>query len=309
METIQVKEPLDMKFEKAAYIYLKHLKMENKLEKLMHDKTNYKNHLKPYFDNLSIREITTKVVAQFKQSMFDNGFQLVSVNIYITLLKLIIKTVCPLTNSLVVRNNSKQKVYSVDMNILSDEEITELLNICKKKYPAAYPVIYLSLSTGTSVPELLALTWERINFEDNTVFLKYFLYEQRLVMNRCGSTIRKLKFDDNISGILKKKFEGTKPELTDFVFKFDSPKSPQQYVENVVLRGLSAHLGIVRLHPSDLQHNFVNMCLKQNVPITFIQKALGYYGLPNFIRIYKDLIANFDNGNYNPLNKILESKE
>ena len=31
--------------------------------------------------------------------------------------------------------------------------------------------------------------------------------------------------------------------------------------------------------------------------------------LPNFIRIYKDLIANFDNGNYNPLNKILESKE
>lgn len=309
METIQVKEPLDMKFEKAAYIYLKHLKMENKLEKLMHDKTNYKNHLKPYFDNLSIREITTKVVAQFKQSMFDNGFQLVSVNIYITLLKLIIKTVCPLTNSLVVRNNSKQKVYSIDMNILSDEEITELLNICKKKYPAAYPVIYLSLSTGASVPEILALTWERINFEDNTIFLKYFLYEQRLVMNRCGSTIRKLKFDNNISSILKKKFEGTKPELTDFVFKFDSPKSPQQYIENIVLRGLSAHLGIVRLHPSDLQHNFVNMCLKQNVPITFIQKALGYYGLPNFIRIYKDLIANLDKGNYNPLNKILESKE
>lgn len=167
----------------------------------------------------------------------------------------------------------------------------------------------MSLSTGASVPETLALTWERINFEDNTIFLKYFLYEQRLVMNRCGSTIRKLKFDDNISGILKKKFEGANPELTDFLFKFDSPKSPQQYVENVVLRGLSAHLGIVKLQPSDLQHNFVNMCLKQNVPITFIQKALGYYGLPNFIRIYKDLIANLDNGNYNPLNKILENKE
>ena len=119
---------------------------------------------------------------------------------------------------------------------LSDEEISELLDICKKKYPAAYPVIYLTLSTGASVPEILALTWERINFEDNTVFLKYFLYEQRLVMNRFGSTIRKLKFDDNVSGILKKKFEGTKPELTDFVFKFDSQKTPQQYIENVVLR-------------------------------------------------------------------------
>ena len=305
METIQVKEPLDMKFEKAAYIYLKHLKMENKLEKLMHDKTNYKNHLKPYFDNLSIREITTKVVAQFKQSMFDNGFQLVSVNIYITLLKLIIKTVCPLTNSLVVRNNSKQKVYSVDMNILSDEEITELLNICKKKYPAAYPVIYLSLSTGASVPELLALTWERINFEDNTVFLKYFLYEQRLVMNRFGSTIRKLKFDDNVSGILKKKFEKTKPKLTNFVFTFKSPRLPQQYIENAVLRGLSAELDIVRLRPSDMPHNFVNMCLKQNVPLTFIQKSLGYYGITNLVKVYRHLIEKSEQDYYNPLDKIL----
>ena len=304
-ETIKVKEPLDMKFEKAAYIYLKHLKMENKLERLMHDKTNYTNHLRPYFDNLTIREITTKVVAQFKQNMFDNGFQLASVNIYITLLKQIIKTVCPQTNSLVSRDNTKKNVYSVDMNILSDEEIIDLLFICNKKYPSAYPVIYLTLSTGANVPEILGLTWERINFEDNTIFLKYFLYGNRLVMNRCGSTIRKLKIDDKISGILRKRFEKIKPEMTDFVFEFDSPKSPQQYIENVVLRGLSAHLGIVRLRPSDLQHNFVNMCLKQNIPLTFIQKSLGYYGLGNFVKIYKDLIENLENGYYNPLDKIL----
>lgn len=305
IETIKIKEPLDMTFEKAAYIYLKHLKMENKLEQLMHDKTNYKNHLKPYFDNLSIREITTKVVAQFKQSMFDNGFQLVSVNIYISLLKKIIRTVCPQTNSLVTRDKTKGNVYSVDMNILSDEEISELLNICKKKYPAAYPVVYLTLSTGAGIPEILALTWERINFEDNTIFLKYFLYKQRLVMNRCGTTIRKLKMDDKVSNILKKKFEETKPEPQDFVFKFDSSKPPQEYIERVVLRGLSIHLGIVKLHPSDLQHNFVNMCLKQNVPLTFIQKSLGYFGLGNFVKLYKDLIENLEDGVYNPLDKIL----
>lgn len=45
------------------------------------------------------------------------------------------------------------------MNILSDKEITELPSICGKKYLSAYPVIYISLSTGTSVPEILALTW------------------------------------------------------------------------------------------------------------------------------------------------------
>lgn len=304
IETIKIKEPLDMTFEKAAYVYMKHLKMENKLEQLMHDKTSYKNHLKPYFDNLTIREITTKVVAQFKQSMFDNGFQLVSVNIYISLLKKIIRTVCPQTNSLVTRGSTRKNVYYVDMNILSDKEIVDLLYLCYKKYPLAYPVIYLTLSTGAGIPEILALTWDKVNFEDKTISLKYFLYEQRLVMNRSSSSIRTLKFDNRISDILKKKFKKTKPELTDFVFKFDSPKFPQQYIENVVLRGLSAHLGIVKLHPSDLQHNFVNMCLKQNVPITFIQKALGYFGLGNFVKLYKDLIESLENGNYNPLDKI-----
>lgn len=35
------------------------------------------------------------------------------------------------------------------------------------------------------------------------IFLKYFLYEKRLVMNKYGSNIRKLRIDDYISDILK----------------------------------------------------------------------------------------------------------
>lgn len=303
--TIRVDEPLDMKFETAAYVYLKNLKMEKKLENLMHDKTNYTNHLKPYFDNLTIREITTKIVAQFKQNMFDNGYKLVSVNIYIALLKRIIRSVCPQTNNLITRNGDGENAYSIDMNILSDTEIVHLLNTCKKKYTPAYSVIYISLSTGASIPEILGLTWDRINFDDNTIFLKYFLFEEHLVMNKCGATIRTLKIDDMIASILKKKFEKTKPKLTDFVFTFKSPRLPQQYIENAVLRGLSTELGIVRLRPSDLQHNFVNMCLKQNVPLTFIQKSLGYYGITNFVKVYRHLIEKSEQDYYNPLDKIL----
>ena len=36
--------------------------MEKKLENLMHDKTNYTNHLKPYFDNLTIRQLGAQSV-------------------------------------------------------------------------------------------------------------------------------------------------------------------------------------------------------------------------------------------------------
>ena len=85
--SMKAEEPLNMEFKKAANIYLTRLRLENKLERFMHEKTDYKNHLQAHFDNLTIREITTRTVSKYKQYMFDNGFQLASVNMYISLLK------------------------------------------------------------------------------------------------------------------------------------------------------------------------------------------------------------------------------
>lgn len=110
----EIKEPLDMLFKDAAKIYFNRLKTENKFERLMHQKTDYKNHLKEYFGDLRIREITNKVVAKFKQKQFDSGYQLVSVNIYILILKNIINAVCPKTNYLASRSKSlKENAYAI----------------------------------------------------------------------------------------------------------------------------------------------------------------------------------------------------
>lgn len=300
-----IQEPLDMLFQDAAKIYFKRLKSENKLERIMHQKTDYKNHLEEYFGDLKIREITNKIVAKYKQKEFDNGYQLISVNNYIMTLKNIINEVCPETNYLRSRKKKlNENAYAMDMNLLTDGQIVKLLDICYKKYNVAYPILYIALSTGASIPELLRLTWDRIDFDNRIISLKYFLYGNKLIMNKCNSTMRRLKINDYICTILKNKFNKLKPAPNDFVFKFDSPKSPQQYIENVVLKGLSAHLGIKRLYPSDMQHNFVNICLKQNIPLTFIQKSLGYYGIVNFIQIYRKLIENLENDNYNPLDMI-----
>lgn len=65
-------------------------------------------------------------------------------------------------------------------------------------------------------------------------------------------------------------------------------------------------IGVSKLNPSDMQHNFVNMCIQQNIPLTFIQKSLGYYGITNFVKIYRNLIENLEKDYYNLLDKILK---
>lgn len=169
-------EPLNMLFKQAAKFYLNRLKTEKKLEKLLHDKTDYNNHLKEHFDNLTIREITNKEIAKYKQKMFDNGFQLNSVNKYISLLKIIIKEFCPQTSNIATRKDkaASKSAYAIDMNILPNAKIKKLLKFCRIKYPSAYPLLYISLSAGASIPELLGLTWDRLNFDEQTIFLNIF---------------------------------------------------------------------------------------------------------------------------------------
>lgn len=303
----KIQEPLEMLFKDAAKIYFNRLKTENKFERLMHQKTDYKNHLKEYFGDLQIREITNKVVAKFKQKQFDSGYQLVSVNIYILILKNIINAVCPKTNYLASRSKSlKENAYAMDMNLLTEEQILKLLNICYKKYPEACPILYISLSTGASIPELLGLTWDRVDFRNQIIFLKYFLYCDKLVMTKCNSTMRRLTIDWNICEDLEYKYHISDPEPNDFVFRFESNKPAQQYIEEDVLLPLAKEIGVSKLNPSDVQHNFVNLCIKQNIPLTYIQKSLGYYGITNFVKVYRNLIEQQEEDYYNPLDKILK---
>lgn len=303
----KIQEPLEMLFKDAAKIYFNRLKTENKLERIMHQKTDYKNHLKEYFGDLQIREIANKVVAKFKQKQFDSGYQLVSVNIYILILKNIINAVCPKTNYLASRSKSlKENAYAMDMNLLTEEQISRLLNSCYKKYPDVYPILYISLSSGASISELLGLTWDRIDFRNQIIFLKYFLYGDKLVMTKCNSTMRRLTIDWNICENLEYKYHISDPEPNDFIFKFESNKPAQQYVEEDVLAPLAKEIGVSKLNPSDMQHNFVNMSIKQNIPLTYIQKSLGYYGITNFVKVYRNLIENLEKDYYNPLEKILK---
>lgn len=303
----KIQEPLEMLFKDAAKIYFNRLKTENKLERIMHQKTDYKNHLKEYFGDLQIREITNKVVAKFKQKQFDSGYQLVSVNIYILILKNIINAVCPKTNYLASRSKSlKENAYAMDMNLLTEEQISRLLNSCYKKYPDVYPILYISLSSGASISELLGLTWDRIDFRNQIIFLKYFLYGDKLVMTKCNSTMRRLTIDWNICENLEYKYHISDPEPNDFIFRFESNKPAQQYVEEDVLAPLAKEIGVSKLNPSDMQHNFVNMSIKQNIPLTYIQKSLGYYGITNFVKVYRNLIENLEKDYYNPLEKILK---
>lgn len=303
----KIQEPLEMLFKDTAKIYFNRLKTENKLERIMHQKTDYKNHLKEYFGDLQIREITNKVVAKFKQKQFDSGYQLVYVNIYILILKNIINAVCPKTNYLASRSKSlKENAYAMDMNLLTKEQISRLLDSCYKKYPDVYPILYISLSSGASISELLGLTWDRIDFRNQIIFLKYFLYGDKLVMTKCNSTMRRLTIDWNICENLEYKYHISDPEPNDFVFKFESNKPAQQYVEEDVLAPLAKEIGVSKLNPSDMQHNFVNMCIQQNIPLTFIQKSLGYYGITNFVKVYRNLIEQQEEDYYNPIDKILK---
>lgn len=57
------------------------------------------------------------------------------------------------------------KLRKQEMNCLTKEQITNVLNFAKANYPSFYPLLFTAIFTGLRRGELLSLTWNDVNFE------------------------------------------------------------------------------------------------------------------------------------------------
>ena len=74
-----------------------------------------------------------------------------------------------------------------------------------------------------------------------------------------------------------------------------------KYFEESILKPISEKLELGEFNSIDLTHNFVNMLLTQNVPITYIRKVCGYPSIKTFLEVYNSRLQESEKEYYNPL--------
>ena len=109
---------VDITFKEAAANYLKNLSKLKKEERLLSEKTSYKNQIAYYFDDYKINEITPDVLREYKQEKYNSGYSVSSVKTYLALVKSIITHACPYKEQMA---KQLEILSAIDMNILDKE--------------------------------------------------------------------------------------------------------------------------------------------------------------------------------------------
>ncbi|MGN1153063.1 MAG: tyrosine-type recombinase/integrase [Candidatus Gastranaerophilaceae bacterium] len=291
-------EQINITFKEAAENYFKQLSLEKKQERLLNYKTSYKNHIAYYFDNYTINEIDKEVLKKYKQEKYNSGYSVSAVKNYLGVVKNIITHACPSKDKIV---KQIEFLTAIDMNILEKAQIEKMLSIAKAHFSWGYPIIRLALLTGANVPEILALQWKNIFLTDKKIYITQFLHAGKIVKHRVNTSFRYLTIDDETTKIIAELFLKDIPSKEEFVFQIEGIEDLQKYFEETVLTPINKKLALDEFNSSDLIHNFVNMLLTQNVPISYIRKVCGYSSIKTFLDIYNARLEEGEKEYYNPL--------
>lgn len=169
---------------------------QTRQERLLSEKTSYKNQIAYYFDDYKINEITPDVLRKYKQEKYNSGYSVSSVKTYLTLVKSIITHACPYKEQMA---KQLEILSAIDMNILDKSQIEKLLSLAKREFKWGYPIIRLALLSGANVPEILALQWENVFFSEKRIHISKFLHSGKIVKHRGNSIENFNKIKDVIN--------------------------------------------------------------------------------------------------------------
>lgn len=168
------------------------------------------------------------------------------------------------------------KITRKEREILNPEEIQSFLNACKQSKYGLY--FRLILTTGIRTGEALALCWDCVNFEAETITIKRDLVTK-------GNTIREgtknqtskrtIKIDNTTCEALKRAHEA---RINDLVFPGSIPGKPiSRNVFDTEFQRLLSSIGInKKMRTYDLRHSHASYLIHCGVPVRAISDRLGH---------------------------------
>ena len=195
----------------------------------------------------------------------------------------------------------KNKKYN--NKIYDQKDMLKLLKVCKNT-ELELP-INLAAGLGLRISEILGLTWDNINFEDNTVTVEKITVrnEGKVILKdpKTETSIRIISAPKEVMNLLKEykrkylqdKLQG-KIKNTTLLF---SDKNGNPIAEDVLSKKFSRflrenNLPHIRFH--DIRHSHVTLLINAKVPIKVISERVGHSNVNTTLNIYSHTLKEMD---------------
>ena len=243
--------------------------------------------------NYIISKITTKDIIEF---IYDSYFMSLSYNYKKSLLFLLKSIFIYATKQDLIKKDIFNKIPTIRKNvsvrnIWGENELKKYLP--KLKNFRYFDVVYLALETGMRRGELLALTWDCIDFEKGSIFINksYATSKNFTGFNqpKTISGIREIILLKRSLEILKSRY---KNHHSNYVFP--NKKNPNKPLSPTLLtksfKNFLYKNNIRPIHFHDLRHIHATFLLKYNIDYKILSKRLGHTNIAFTLQTYTHVI-------------------
>ncbi|MGD9852466.1 MAG: tyrosine-type recombinase/integrase [Nitrospirales bacterium] len=225
----------------------------------------YGKHVRPFFGDRTLAEITPKVIVQYKAKRYRDGVKPATINRELAVMKhafnLAIKEWEWATQNPVSRVSFEQENNQRD-RWLSQEEERRVLAACT---PWLKDMVIFALNTGMRMGEILALTWETVDLFRQTV----------TVLRSKNGDRRTIPLNGKVFGLLKERMKGdSSPTGLVFPSQAGTPRDGHD-----LRRGFRKALATAKIqdfHFHDLRHTFATRLVQAGVDLYKVQRLLGH---------------------------------
>ncbi|MEA2016999.1 MAG: site-specific integrase [Campylobacterota bacterium] len=194
------------------------------------------------------------------------------------------------------------------INPFTQKEIHRITSVNDGTYVPNF--IQLMYYTGMRPGEIIALTWNDINFKKRTITINKTIVNGKVGLPKTQTSIRCIDMLQGAYEALQEQFKITK----DFESIFISSEKKMFYSHDIINLNFKKRLKLLDIDVRSLyqlRHSFASMMIKNGVDITWVSKTLGHKSLDITLGVYTKFIEVDEEerlSNLEKVNKILESK-
>jgi integrase len=165
------------------------------------------------------------------------------------------------------------KIVATDpIRVLTKDEASKVMGICRRKYPKFYPILLLALHGGLRRGEIFGLRWKDIDFIHNRVYINHS-YDGP---TKSGKS-RKVPMSKELEKSLLSCYNLTEGG-DDKLFPIINP--------NPILEAICREAKVRRVTFHQLRHSFATLALESGMSPKQVQTLLGHSKVTTTLDLY-----------------------
>ncbi|NRD80342.1 site-specific integrase [Bacillus sp. BRMEA1] len=210
------------------------------------------------------------------------------------------------TYKAVIKGKKEDKVE--ELKFLNFEEVKSLVNETKKeihpKFIAGY-IILFAITTGARIGEIIGLTWDCVNFENQTITINKtwdYKYTNDFSSTKNYASMRTITIDKETCDLLKtlKNIQNKNAMLTGFrntknlcfVNSFMEVIHPKSV--NKALKKLCKKSSVSEITLHGLRHTHASMLLYQGINVKYVSRRLGHGDIVTTLQTYSHILDEME---------------